>query len=414
MTKRIFSMQHYGCLSISFKHCSVSLMTDFAQHLLTSPEKIYELKGDLKLDEVMILNTCNRIEIYFTTSFEATFQSVDGWQWKWFPTFPDEKKLPATVAFRLWVGELAVRHMHRVATSLESMVLGETQIFGQIKAAHQLSLSQKTGGKSLNFLVRSVVETAKQIYSETKIASEPVSVASMTYRTLQQMVPPTGTLVLVGAGEVIQSMVPYLKKHGNYRLIFVNRTVTHAELLTDGNGGQVFSLAEFLAQPIDFDGMIVCTASLNILFSASWIQQLPNVKCRLFIDLSNPVNIDPEIGSNPNTTLVNLGHIEFLAGENNSKRVSEIAKVEELIEAAMQKFRFFINERELTARFAELPEKAHQLKQEVVEKILATKLQHLSEKDQEVIHSLTDYLMKKFIQLPIVQTKDVFQETEEI
>lgn len=399
------NQKQFGHIGISFRSATVQILNDMVIPQEKLAERLCAIREGMNWDELMLVSTCNRIEFYYTDE-EGSEPGLSLFLSLWNPVAPQS----VIGQFEITSGEETVRHLMRVAASVESMVIGETQILKQIKDAHHEAAKIGLAGRNLNFLVRSVIQASKRVYSETDIATNPVSVASMTYRNILDFTCGQCRLTFVGAGEVIQSMVPYFSKHGHFKFHFVNRTESKAKSLADRFGGTSESLDSFRQNPSDFDCLVSCTSADSFILTSTLFNQIAHLfgnHSRLLIDLANPKDIDPAIESSSIVKLVNLEDIEGLALENNKNRLTEIKKVDAIISDEADLFFRMMKERNIDLLFSDLPGEVETIKQKAIEKILKTRLKHLNEDDQAIVREFADYLSGKFIQVPLISAKKI-------
>lgn len=398
-------MHGFGHIGLTFKSASVSMLNQFVIPQQELQSRLFTIKEKMGWDELVYLSTCNRIEFYFHTSTHnhSVYKSFLNF---WKPDLSAELTNEIAQKLEITSGVNSVKHLMRVSTSIDSMVIGETEILKQIKDAHQQSVDWKLSGRQMHFLIRSVIECSKKAYTETEISANSVSVASMTYRSIKSFSGSNSKIVLIGAGNVIQSMLPYLAKQSQFQFHFVNRTVEKAQQLAIQYNGIFQSLTDFQKATPDFDILISCTSSDQFIITNEMISKL-QPKSRLFIDLSNPKDIEPEIGENGIHRLISLEHIETLAEQNNKIRQAEIIKVEKIIDANISEFRQTLLSRKIDSYFNEMPDEVESIKKKALEKIIRTKLKHLSVEDQKIINEFADYLSDKFIQVPMITAKKI-------
>ncbi len=396
---------YFGHIGLSFRSASVSVLNDMVIPAAEKVDRLHRLRSAMGWDELMMVSTCNRIEFYFSAD-SGTGLDPELFLSVWNPSAP----VQLADQLELTRDRQTVLHLMRVAASVESMVIGETQILKQIKDSHQEATNLGLAGRNLHFLIRAVIQSSKRVYSGTQIATNPVSVASMTYRKILNFPSATRRLAFIGAGDVIQSMVPYFSKQGNFSFHFINRTEKRARILAESYQGTWESLESFQAAPCDFDCLISCTSADQYVLPATLLEKITasgGSHPRLLIDLANPRDIDPAAAGFDGITLVNLEDIEGLAEENNRIRQTEIAKVDAILQEEVQEFANMLEEREIDLLFSELPDEIEQIKLKATEKILRTRLKHLSEADQDVIREFADYLSGKFIQVPLINAKKI-------
>lgn len=401
-------MNGFGHIGLTFKSVSVAELNEFVIPQDELESRLNQIKNLTGWKELIYLATCNRIEFYFFT-IQHNHSVYKDFVSYWAPKLDPSRQKEISNHLEITSGRDTVKHLMRVATSLDSMVIGETQILKQVKDSHQQSIEMDLCGRYMNFLVRSVIECSKKAYSKTGIATNPVSVASMTYRSIKEHSHRSSVVMFIGAGDVVQSMIPYLIKQKQFQFHFVNRTEQKAKQLAETYGGSFQSLLDFQTNPKDCDVLISSTRADHFVVTPEIYGKLPNRK-RLLIDLANPKDIDPSVGALPDVRLISLEHIEKLAEENNRIRKEETKKVEVIIENSIDEFKQLLISREIDSAFGELPDEVEMIKQKAIDKIIRTKLKHLSENDKKTIHEFADYLSEKFLQVPMLTAKKILLE----
>ncbi len=401
-------MNGFGHIGLTFKSASVSMLNQFVIPQNELQSRLSLIKEKMGWNELIYLSTCNRIEFFFhtTTHNHSVYKNFLTY---WKPDLSTEMTSEVVKKLEITTGSNSVEHLMRVATSIDSMVVGETEVLKQVKDAHQQSIEWGLSGRQMHFMIRAAIECSKKAFSKTGISLNPVSVASMTYRSIKNFTAKGGKITLIGAGEVIQSMIPYLSKQQKFEFHFVNRTEENAKELASAFNGSFQSLNDHQSNPADFDVLISCTSADKFVFTFKTFKKLPEGK-RLLIDLANPKDIDPAIGDIKNISLISLENIEKLAEENNKIRQAEIVKVEKIIAENIAEFKHTLISRQIDTYFTEMPDEVENIKKKALDKIIRTKLKHLSVEDQKVISEFADYLSNKFIQVPMITAKKILIE----
>jgi len=401
-------MNGFGHIGLTFKSASVSMLNQFVIPQNELESRLSLIKEKMGWNELIYLSTCNRIEFYFHTTIH-NHSVYKNFLTYWKPDLSPDLTSEVVKKLEITTGSKSIEHLMRVATSIDSMVVGETEVLKQVKDAHQQSIEWGLSGRQMHFMIRAVIECSKKAFSKTGISLNPVSVASMTYRSIKNFSSNGGKITLIGAGEVIQSMIPYLSKQQKFQFHFVNRTETKAKELAVAFNGTFQSLSDHHLNPVEFDVLISCTSADNFVFTLEAYQNLSDGK-RLLIDLANPKDIDPAIAQIKNVSLISLENIEKLAEENNKIRQAEIVKVEKIIEENISEFKQNLISRQIDSYFFEMPEEIENIKKKALDKIIRTKLKHLPVEDQKVISEFADYLSNKFIQVPMITAKKILIE----
>jgi glutamyl-tRNA reductase len=313
------------------------------ERLAVKQSEIVDLAFVLKcfghLDEIVLLSTCNRVEIYGTTR-QATAHIKSLLQL--LCAEPDE----LDPHIYLYEGVAAVRHLLRVAAGLDSMVLGETEITGQIKNAYEVARNAGLTGRILNRLFQSAFHTTKKIRTLTGIGRGTVSIKSTAVELIGKADLSKQSIMVLGAGAMAENCVRLLVKKGAKSIFISNRSFDRALDLATRCGGEAVCFGYSLFEMRDVDVVVTATSSSETLLSGDDIKNL--IKSRrnrplLLIDLSVPRNIDPAAGQLENVTLYNIDDLEGLARQGVQARARELTACHQIIEtdvvALMEKLR---------------------------------------------------------------------------
>ncbi|NUQ81842.1 MAG: glutamyl-tRNA reductase [Bacteroidetes bacterium] len=395
------TLQQLGCLSLTYKSAGLDELNRWTVSPDFQPAQLRQVLSHAGLSELLVISTCNRLEFYYFSSDKAPLPTDLLTSWKHVSDFDP-------TLWSAWQGTDALHHLLSVASSVDSMVVGETQILKQIKDSLAVATQAGTAGKYLHLLIRSVIEAAKRIYTETRIAENPVSVSSMTYRFILDHADASLPLVLIGAGDVIRTMAPYFSKMGRYRFCFVNRSVEKAQSLADQYGGRALSLDDFLAEPPDFSALVSATSADHTLIHSDWIDRLNarhGERSRLLVDLANPRDVDPGVTAQTSIRLINLETVERLAEANNRSRIDEIPVVNRILGEESDRITALFADRDMDELLRFFPEDVSGIRDRAVNKLLKTRLNHLSEEDQATIREFAGYLSDKIVQVPYLRAK---------
>lgn len=292
--------------------------------------------------EGLIVSTCNRVEILSATTSEQAETGTDR-----ITEFLDSRKrLPSGFLNQhLYYhrDEQAVRHLFRVASSLDSMVIGEPQVLGQVRHAYSLAVEAGTAGRVLNRLVHHTFRVAKRVRSETGIAANAVSLSYMAVELGKKIFESLKdhTVLLVGAGEMAELAARHLLNAGASRLLIANRTEDAAQRLAVEFGGEAFpfkALDESLTQA---DIVICSTGSPNYVITEDMIRQARDRRRNqpmCLIDISVPRNIDPDSGNVPNVFVFDIDDLESVISSNIREREREAERAELIVQSEVMQF----------------------------------------------------------------------------
>jgi len=292
--------------------------------------------------EGLIVSTCNRVEVITATSRGQLQQGVDR-----IADFLAEAKSLSRESFspHLYqhLDDQAVRHLFRVASSLDSMVVGEPQVLGQVRRAYSLALEVGTAGRVLNRLVHHALHVAKRVRAETGIAASAVSISYMAVELGKKIFSSLEgcTVLVIGAGEMAELSVRHLVNAGVSRVMVANRTEESAKRLAaalDGEAGSFDRLPEYLASA----DIVICStgATEYVLTAAMARTALERRRNRpaFFIDISVPRNIDPAIGELPNLFVFDIDDLESVISSNIREREREAQRAELIVDSEVMQF----------------------------------------------------------------------------
>ncbi|REK03471.1 MAG: glutamyl-tRNA reductase [Bacteroidetes bacterium] len=409
--------------TIAFTHHNtpVKELHRFFLHEENRKERLAYIKFNCELNEVMYLATCNRIEFIFTThqSCDEIFLA------RFFKNFrPDweEKDIEFAVKHAsVYEGEDALRHLYRVASSLESLVVGEREIITQVRKAYDECYSEGLTGDFLRLVIKSTVTAAKQVYTNTKIANNPVSVVSLAERKIRELKPdPNQRILMVGSGETNANLAKYLVKHGFKQFDIFNRTLEHAESLarmisSDSVSANAYSLDSLATYYNGFDILITCTSSAEPVITPAVYTNLLNADTseKLLVDLAIPSDIHPSVLATNNVAVIDISELKVLAEKNLEERKSEFAAAEEIIDENVRGFRHLHRTRSLELKMKEVPEKIREIKDKAVNDVFAREIEGLDDKSKALLTQVLDYMEKKCISVPMVMAKEIILETSD-
>lgn len=381
---------------------SIRERLSFPDEILHSSLK--ELGRVSEVSEAAILSTCNRTELYCTAT-TTNEQFLVEW-------VAQTKNIDAA-AFKPYLYTHAdnhlIRHMFRVACGLDSMILGEPQILGQMKSAYQTACEAGTLGKHLGKLFQQTFSAAKKVRTDTAIGSSPVSVAFAAVQLAQQIFAnlKDQTALLIGAGETIELTARHLKQQGVSRIIIANRTFAKAQMLAESFSGQAIALSELPAFLADADIVISSTASqLPILGKGSVESALKKrrYKPMFMVDLAVPRDIEAEVEQLRDVYLYTVDDLQNTIDQNMDSRRRAAAQAEEIIDTQVDHFLAWLRAQNAQATIRDYRLQAEQTRDEVLQKAL-TQLKAGS-MPEEVLQRLAYNLTNKLIHTPSAQIRD--------
>ena len=361
--------------------------------------------------EDMIVSTCNRVEVYATTrETEKAIHDLKGFlsQYHGISLKEFEKSL------YIHVGEEAVRHIFRVASSLDSMVLGEPQILGQIKVAYDISQQANTSGLILHRLLHRAFHVAKRVRTETKIAISAVSVSSVAvelakkiFGTLEKK-----TVLLIGAGEMCELAARHLVAGGVERMLVTNRTYERAVSLAQEFRGEAIPFEDLTQGLKKTDIVLSATNSPQYLIGHDQIAKVMKDRRQkpiFFIDIADPRDIEPKVGDMENVYLYNIDDLQKVANENVKDREKEAKKAETLVQDEVVKFVNWYRSLDVTPTIVALRKKFEEIRKKELEKTLSLH-PDLSDKEKKSLEALTSAIINKILHTPVTLLKQTNEE----
>jgi glutamyl-tRNA reductase len=287
-----------------------------------------KLRGNLS--EVVLLSTCNRVEIYGVSPWihgrvQQLFQELTGGDFDFTP--------------HLYVkeGAAAAQHLFAVAGGLDSLVIGETEITGQVKSAYEAAKAAGLTGKKMNRLFQTACKVVKQIRTQTGIGRGATSVGSVAVELAEKIFDrdlSSKTVMILGAGKMGEACVKHLAKRGAKTVLVANRSVERAEKLAQEFGGRAVRLEHSAAAMIEADILVSSTGSAGlVLFRADVAKILPARGNRplVLVDIAVPRDIDPAVAELPNVFLYDIDDLQAVVRENTKNRTAELAVCQQII-----------------------------------------------------------------------------------
>lgn len=364
------------------------------------------------VNEAAILSTCNRTEIYCGLNDDRQDELVD-----W---LKDHQQLQHHNLYDYLYSHTdshAIRHMSRVACGLDSMILGEPQILGQMKTAYHTACQAGTLGKYLGKLFQHTFSVAKKVRTDTAIGSSPVSVAFAAVRLAHQIFGDLNqqTALLIGAGETIELTARHLHEHHIGRLIVANRTLEKAHAIASQGNGYAISIGELPEHLAEADIIVSSTASqLPILGKGSVESALKTRKHKpmFMVDLAVPQDIEPEVGQLNDVYLYNVDDLKNCIEEGLQTRREAAEKAEDIINTQVTHFLAWLRAQDAVKTIQSMRQQAELTRDASLNKALMSL--KAGKPAEEVIQLLARRLTNKLIHQPSVQMREAGMQGDEL
>ena len=358
------------------------------------------------VEELVILSTCNRVEFYMQgRDTAACIASCETFVADYHELAPEDF---APCLYRL--NELeAVRHLFRVAASLDSMVLGEPQILGQVKSAYHAARDAGRTGTVLNYLFERAFNVGKAARSETGISDHAVSVSYAAVQLAKKIFEDLRrrTVMVLGAGETSELAARHFVRQGVAEVFVANRTMARAEKLAQSLSAKAIHWEEFPQHLAHADIIVSSTSAPSVIITPSMVQEVIRTRrgrAMFFIDIAVPRDIDPAVNGLENVFLYDIDGLENVVAANRREREQEAVAAEDLVWREVRQFRQWLATRDVVPTIVALRQHAETIRLSELDKALS-KLGPLEERQRRVIEALTVAITNKFLHPPTVRLK---------
>lgn len=369
---------------------------------------ISQLRGYPHIQEVAILSTCNRLEIYIVTSeSEPGVREV-------IQFLSECSKVPLqSLRPHLFIllHEDAVMHLMRVASGLDSLVLGEGQILAQVKQTHKLAQQYKGVGRILERLFKQALTAGKRVRTETSIGTGAVSISSAAAELAQMKGQHLGSskIAIIGAGKMSRLLVQHLLSKGASHISIVNRSVRGAlELAGQFKDAELhlYQLSEMMQVIASSDLVFTSTAATDPLLNKAKLEAVldPN-RPLMLVDISVPRNVDSDANELANVRSFNVDDLKAVVAQNHESRRKMAMEAQGLLEQEVEAFDLWWRSLETVPTISCLRDKIELIREQELEKALSRLGSEFSEKHQDVIESLTRGIVNKILHDPMVQLR---------
>lgn len=402
---------HLIVVGLNYKTAPVEVRERFAIPEDQLPLALDALKETTGILECVIVATCNRTELYAVVDRHTLCgHYIRAFMEQWF-------NLPREMFNRhlyMYEDDQANRHLFRVACGLDSMVLGETQILGQVRDAFFLARERKTTGTLFNRLFQQAITVAKRAHTETSIGESAVSVSYAAVELGKRIFGrfDDKKIMILGAGKMSELTAQHLAAGGAKEIFVVNRTLARAEELAARMGGIAMTMEAAVQRLHEADIVISSTGARRFVLERSDVERA--VKSRkkrplFLIDIAVPRDIDPACGDLPGVYLYDIDDLEGIVESNLAKRRQETVAIDVMIESEMESYRQWYATLGVSPLIRGLQEKAAAIHEDTLDSLLR-KLPELDERQVKVIRKLTKSMLTQMIHDPILRVKELAAE----
>jgi glutamyl-tRNA reductase len=357
------------------------------------------------VSELVILSTCNRLELYASGGHRAADALISLIEEQ---TGVTQRELDGSI-YRL-AGPDAVRHLCRTAAGLDSMVVGEPQILGQISSAFAAAVAQRAAGHALSTLFRGAIRAGRRARAETGINRHPATISSIAVKIVSDTVGDleTATLVVLGGGEMAELAVAAMHQRGARQIRVVTRTPAHAMRMVDGFGVRVSPLERLEPELREADVLITSTSAPHHVVSRALVEAAMAVRAErplVIVDIAVPRDVDPSVRQLPGVHYWDLDDLQEGLRDTLSEREAEVPNAERVVEEAAQNCLADLQQLDVQPLIGELRARAEEIRLSAIERAIRAR-PGLSAEDQHTLDALSQSLVNKLLHQPMVRLRE--------
>ena len=363
--------------------------------------------------EHTILSTCNRVEIYARANCQdSAIKAIK----QFICDFHEVSPVELEDHFYSYRNEDAVEHLFRVSSSLDSMILGEAQILGQVKDAYSLAKDLRSTGLVLNQLFEKAFSIAKKVREETGIAERSVSISSAAVELAQKIFDDleNRTVMLVGTGEMAELAAKHLISYGVKTIYVTSRTYDRAVNLARALNGSALDFEAFKSELHRADIVITSTSAPNFIIKKEIVEKAIHERKNkpiFFIDIAVPRDIEPDVNDLENVYLYDIDDLQVVVSANIKEREKEAENAMNFISQEVTKFNNWVGALDAVPTIVEIRKKAENIRKQEIEKTLK-KISHLSEDDKQLLRQMSSSMINKILHKPTIKLKQKTQSED--
>lgn len=398
-------MSIISVVGLSHKTAPVHVRERFATRADVLPEVLARLASRTELEESLFLSTCNRVEVLTADTNPAALEAVRNIM------AAHARVSPAEIEPFLYEkrGDDAVRHIFRVAASLDSMVLGEPQILGQVKEAYDAAVAAGTLRNYLGRCVHRAFSVGKKVRSETALGEGLVSIASVAVDLARKIFGDLAghTVLLIGAGEMAEQAAKSLGRGGK-QIRVCNRSFERGRTLAESIGAEAAEWKDLEAEIARADVVVASAGSDDFIVTTEMIKRVAKARKNrtlFFIDIGVPRNVDPEMHGTNNVYVFNIDDLEQQVAEGMKSRHGEVRAAEAIVEKELDEFRSWAKGLDVQPTIVALRAKTRAVLVGELDRSLGSRLKHLAEGDRAALMQMMESAINKLLHAPTSKLK---------
>jgi glutamyl-tRNA reductase len=393
-------------VGLSHKSAPIAVRERFALPADRVPALLLELVGRPEVGEALLVSTCNRVELVAAPRAGSSLEAVaEAGRSALSALAPSA---PAGTLYAL-TGGTAVRHLFSVAASLDSLVLGEPQILGQVKDAYEVARKAGTVGATLHRTLSRAIRAAKRVRSHTLIGSGQVSVPSVAVDFARRIFDDLAhkTVLLVGSGEMAETVARSLQSSGA-RLLVIGRTPENVRALAESFGGEARAWADLGMALVDADVVIASTSAPGIVIDAAQVagaRKKRRGKSQFYIDLAVPRDVSPDVDGMDGIFLYNVDDLSRVVSESLVSRGREALQAQAIIDEEAKSFDRWADAEQATPLVVALRERIRAALRTELERSLRGRLRHLGDADRSALETMLDASVNRLLHQPTTRLR---------
>jgi glutamyl-tRNA reductase len=407
----VYEQVHIIVVGVNYKTAPVEIREKLTFNPADLNKAMVALKDRKSILENVIVSTCNRTEVYAVVDQLHTGRYyIKAFLADWFGLDKEE----FSPYLNIYENDGAIEHLYRVSCGLDSMVLGETQILGQIRTSFLSAQEYQTAGTIFNQLFKQAITLAKRAHSETDIGSNAVSVSYAAVELAKKIFGDLTNkhVLILGAGKMGELAVQNLHSNGVKKVTVINRTMEKAESLANRFKGTAKSMQELSCALVEADILISSTGAKEFVITKddmTYVERMRKGRPLFMVDIAVPRDLDPELDKLESVFLYDIDDLEGIVQANLSERKKAAEEIELFIEEEIVEFKYWLNTLGVVPVISALRQKALDIQSETMQS-LQRKLPHLSEREIKVLNKHTKSIINQMLRDPILRAKELSAE----
>jgi glutamyl-tRNA reductase len=407
-------ISNYKIITISYHNTNLK---DLGKFILPESneefvDKLSAIKEWFGVSELLYISTCNRVMFILYGEAHISNDTVVSMYNRFIPNLSDSDIEVLKQSVGIYVGIGAIQHIFKVASSVDSLVVGERQIVYQLRNTYNTLKNTNICGDWIRILMENAFLTSKEVFNNTKIGKTSVSIASLAvFKLMKCSVNSDSKIILIGAGQTNHTVAKILRNKGFTNVSVFNRTLSKAETIAKlFPNGKALLLSDLKTYTEGADIIISCISVTEPVVGFTEYTQLVGgeITPKIIVDLAVPNNIVDEVARLPYVDYIDVESLRKIAHENKSFRESELTKAAFIIYINVQKFNKIYNQRRIEILFNTIPSEIRAMKENAITNVFKKDLENMDESTIKIIDTIMTYMEKKCIGIPMKIVKEQY------